>query len=366
MGSKNIVYVINSPLVAMACSVKEYKSNQVNIILEKVDKNGAIIDYEEISRLIIGNHKKINLIASYALPPPFSVDITENNQLIKLVKKIKYCLAVKKKVRYDVSFEYIGFITSSYLECAPREQIKYIDHGFGEPARRLLKTDTTNLKLLMLKKILKALMGLPPQKNANEHYFALAKFIGDSCIHIDLSQYRVPKRLRSQFSMLEIKTSDLQKTLVLVSDQWEGFDNEGYDIGKMISSNVSMVEKNCSKNEIILLKGHPSQCLSNNHNVISAVAVLLKKSGFKVYNLDECVSEEIRCKLPAEIFLNFIKIKRVVFEASATPLAFLHKQSIGAVMECELFSNIRSSNEKEVTEDLVGLNKHLVHPFVLS
>ena len=123
------------------------------------------------------------------------------------------------------------------------------------------------------------------------------------------STLKIIRQLSKIFSST-IKSEILGKKYVFLRLEISNSDINNKDFNLLLNKTLKLIKKK----EIVLIKLHPHDI--NNYKTINIIKTFLKKNKIKVLIIDDVFLS----KIPAEIFISVLGIKKIISVASALPL----------------------------------------------
>lgn len=332
---KNIekVYIIDSPISALMAAIF-CETKTINCIIEIKTGIDDQISFIPTIKAILSSFVMVEKIVTV---PNQYFNKSKFGFLSELRKKKKLSKEIKNLIEYNESIIYIGSVTSVILNCIPADQQFYFDHGTGDYLRRLAKKTFKQKVKIILINILRINLIFSKKNYINKSKGAtLAKFRNDKYLHLDYQSYQMTEELSNiMHKLLEATENHENKTLVLPTSTWhsiKGFDGDATNFNKL---NIQLIERNCTKEELLILKYHPT--LYNANNTQKNLTLLLSNMGYSVLDVDDIISDQYKGQIPGELIVKFCKINKVVCEQSSLLYNLSHNEKIKLVADPEIY-----------------------------
>jgi len=309
------LFIVDSPIVALILSLAIPRDCHFFIVLElKVGIDDQLPNFKATMLAILSEHT-YTVFDQIFVPSPYF--ISGRNRCQKVRNLILFSREVRSLFRVNDFNLLVGPATSSIFLCNPQIQRFVIDHGVGDYLKRKCQAGIFPLLAHCGKYLLFRLFKYPYAPLVDNHSlgFSLTAFKASNCTHVALSDYCYPKAFDAVFKNLKASIDGYTKlTLVLpsaIAHSEDGFDRDTRPFDKI---NIDMILRSCNKDELILLKFHPTAFSSS---IPVTLGDSLRAYGFHSLNIDDLLPGDYQGHLPVEIIAIALGIKKIVAEASA-------------------------------------------------
>ncbi|RTY33452.1 hypothetical protein EKD00_09375 [Chlorobium phaeovibrioides] len=341
---KKIVIVIDSPFISMmAAMLMDTILNDISnieILLEVKKGIDDILDYIPIANAIIEGEKNI-LPKKIIVPSPYFISSQQYSKVKNFLVHKRFVQEVKRQYKHDTSVLYIGPPTSSIMRIIDDENKIMLDHGVGDFISRLNNSkDKIRKYNRAFKVVVGRLLGAPDYLlNANYKYgVSMCKLKDDWYYHLDYQKYLPSKSIvnimQPLINLLKNKTDKV--TLVLPVSPCHASTGFGSNTKVFDDLNLELVKRNCNKDELILIKYHPTFFYNKDNNSDGFIKLLIN-AGYVVYDIDNFISTSIKGMIPGEAIVKILGVSKVLAEQSALMFNLAHNNNISLVADPELF-----------------------------
>ena len=259
--------------------------------------------------------------------------------------------------------KYICSSSSGIVKLVKSENAICFDHGIGDYLTPLIiKSNIINFFLNLVKIFFLNIIGFYNYFSYDSYYtpFFFKKNINK---FIDLSKYRIPLFLRNKLSILKLNHKKI--VLVLVRSEWHLSKKKPEHSSIFDTFNLKLIQRNCSKNESIIIKYHPSVFLKKSPN--ESLERKCKDLGYNVINVDSYLPNNLKGMLPAEIIINYFNIKKIVSaDGSAVLFNFSHLNNIEKTIDDVPFLSIeKQASHQEAISKLCIAGNNLIPKKIL-
>ena len=363
--SKVNVYFIDSPYIALVTSFLIKQDYNYTIVFE-------IKPYEReeenlhIMKMILGVHLKNYIVLK--VPHPWNLIYRKN-----IFNTLKNLQSFKKHIdqlfKYSNKINYYGSITSSLMLCSPPNNRIYIDHGFGEPSRRI-KYKFSIIKNIDLFRILAILLYKPLQIPAFDFEikrlgYTACKLSTDYFKHINLEKYELTSELSTFLKEILNKIKpNCRVVLGLMSSEWHN-ENEFpiYDESFNLP-NLNLIRNQCLTTDLIFVKFH-RQLYVNGFNSNFFIEYC-KKFGYSIIDVDKHLPINYRGLIPVELLIKILGIKKIFAEVSGALINVSHFEGVNVNMDFLNFWSLRSDSDKVLIHEFLQINDHLFKPININ
>lgn len=303
------IFIVDSYTTAFMISIIA-KKNPIKCIYEYKEGFSQLynnIYVEVLSNTIFSNLEEITVKQKFFL--------INKKKPFKSIYNIFKFKNQHKHLKIDKDCIYVGSSTSVILSFVEESKRYYLDHGTGDYLSRTKKNSFEKIKST-LNNILLTFGFFSIFKETKKNGFTLCKMKNDTFTHIDATKYEIPQVLKEKLNgVIEFVDKYQKRTLILPTSNWHNKDGVDGNTSIYDELNIKMCEDSCLKDELLILKFHPSLRMAKNINI--TLIDKLEERGYKVLILDSLLPEELQYYLPAEIFINILNIKKIVTEESS-------------------------------------------------
>lgn len=351
------IFIVDSYTTALMISMI-VKKNAIRCIYEI--KDGFSSEYYNIFDDILSTNNITRLERIEVKQKFFILNKRKPLKTISNIVKFKF---QHRHLKIEKDCVYIGSNTSTFMSFIEENKKQYLDHGTGDYLARVKNIRYLKIKSLLNKFLISfGFFSIFPIYRKNG--FTMCKMTNDNFIHLDVTKYEVPEKIKNKIKKLIDFVSEHEKTtLVLPVSAWHC--KSGVDGNTTIYDelNIKMCEDCCNTDELLLLKFHPS--LKMARNIEMTLIPKLEAKGYKVILLNEFLPNELQYYLSAEIIVNELKIKKIVSEESSLLFNYSHLNDMELYGYPYLFDK-EFNRDKTVIDTYKVLNKILINKILVD
>lgn len=302
----NSIFIVDSINTALACLCM-YKDKEYSIIIEQ--KNGSMDDDIYSVVLLILEPCKDRIVDVIKTPDTFF--LYNNGKYNGIVEEWKIRNRLKKEYNIDAYDQVFMSKTSAFNYLYLPKGYELIEHGTGDYYKMNVGVKNTKKYIKnLLKKTHKLIF---PKTKIN---FVYSMYGHSMSSYIDCMKIELGVGLKNLFcELIELVNGrDLVLWMPTIGvRKSNGFEmlNES-DIDRQIEVFKNLVVAN----ELILIKHHQTLKKAN-YDILLYFSDMLKERGIDQIDIDCYMPLNIFNKIPAEIIINILKIKKVVSDESS-------------------------------------------------
>lgn len=354
----NKIFVIDSNTTALMVSLIA-KDKPIRCVYEikegfSDDKHNGLFDLI-LSENIILEKKTIKVQPKYFL--------LNKKHIIKSILNLIKFRRKHRHIKIEKDFYYVGASTSTIMAYVGKNKKYYLDHGTGDYYARLLKNKNTSRNYFLNKIFI--FLGLPAIfSEFKKKGYSLCKINNDNFLHLNVIDYVIPKIIKAGLKKLKNQCENFPKiSLLLPVSSWHSENGIDGNSSKYDDLNIQMCQNNFTKDELILVKFHPSLFMANKVNI--TLIDKLNLLGYSAIIVDEYLPDELRYFLPAEILVLHLGITKIVSEESSLLFNLAHLNSVILVAEVYIF-NVPCERNNYLVEIVKKMNLYLDNPISLG
>jgi len=326
--SSGYKFVVDTPFSALflSCLVDRLGHPPSGIILEsKIGIDNPDFHFNALKTLIASYGLLVE--REVTLPSHYFITDSASSRIDQALVYRKFKKNILKIISPSSSVKYIGSSTSSLLR-AIRNPI-FFDHGASD---YLYDKKSENCKGKAYNFIF-SLFGASRVSYSSFvytpfPYARLKKFV-------DLYSYDIPTSIKQYYSSC-FPPEYSPVTLLLPRSGWHLGPKMPMHDDRYDESNLKLVNEHCSRDQLILIKYHPS--VYQGSNVQDLFTSKCRRIGYNVVNVDECLPRYLRGRIPAEILIKLFSVKKIVSAGSSVPFNYCHLKSLSSIIDMRPFS----------------------------
>jgi hypothetical protein len=283
-----------------------------------------------------------------------------------IIKSVLNLIKFRRKhhhIKIEKDFYYVGPSTSTIMAYVDKNKKYYLDHGTGDYYARLLPNKNTSRNYFLNKFFI--YLGFPEIfSEFRKKGYSLCQINNDRFFHLDVVNYHIPKEIKIGLNKIKNKTENFTKiSLLLPVSSWHNKNGIDGNSSKYDDLNIQMCQNNFTKDELILVKFHPSLFMADKVNI--TLIDKLKLLGYSAIIVDEYLPDDLSYFLPAEILVLHLGITKIVSEESSLLFNLTHLSDIKLIAEPYIF-NIPCERDNRLIKIIDVINPYLNNPITIG
>mgnify|MGYP001216730313 CR=1 FL=1 len=326
---QKIIKVIDTPFSSFLLErILEGEPNFSEIIEIKKDLRETKLTAKNILKI---SKKKIFLKSKFVITNSTAI-FWSRFKFLNFLKFHKLQKDIFKKICFKKDHIYVGSMTSTILNVVPKSNRIFIDHGFDDYRPKVFKLSNLEKIIDLLKEKINKYIGYPYISfNEKINSYTVCKIPKFTKNFIDMQNLPTNQIVESYFIRIK-KDYPRINTIFLLEKNWHT--NHYYKRNKEVDYdriNFELIKKYIPKGQKFFIKFHEFSILSN--QVSPSFVKKMSSFGYQAVDIDRYLKPCYRGKIPAELLISKLKLKRVISRYSSVLHNISHNTSLDCIMD---------------------------------
>jgi hypothetical protein len=328
--NQKIIKIIDTPFSSF---VLEKIFENYNNIEEIIEIKKDLGETRVLAKNILKISKK-KLSAKNKFIQTFYVGLNLSTfKVLNFLKFYKLQKKIFKKISFKKEYIYIGSKTSTIMQVLPRSNRIFIDHGFSDYNHKAFNISFVKKIIDIIKEKISNFIIYPYISfNEDKNSYTICKIPKSTNKFIDMQYLPINQILKNILIFLK-KENPRIDTIFLLSKNWQVnfYKDLNYKEVDYDHINFELIKKYANKGQKFFIKFHDFNI--RNKKSISSFLKKINNYGYRAIDVDSYVKLSYRGMIPAEVFINRLKLKRVIAKYSSTLHNICHNKSLDCIMD---------------------------------